>query len=648
VLDQVRPALTPTAEVRRRSDGTEGVYDPATGHWFETTPEQANLIGLFDGKRSLLEISAEYLGKFGFVPFAALDDLMRGLVDNELLIDGPRMRGSGPERSPWVDAILPSAHARWKDLMPRPVRMLELVLWPAMAMAVWVMIPQNPLGAIDVPLAYAGAVLALTLRARLKAAVCAMFKFPPRRTLLASAAWVFHVVPDPAIVVLLDKRQRILAHLGAIAGLVCALAICSPWPGAWAGALVVTVLDLCPVFASSASGVLTALSGEANFKERLRAYVGLPLFKKLFSGKLLKSDTVFVVSAVLSMVWVVVVLYLVLGPGLASSRALIEVGVHEAGYSKWVAWVGAVFVMSVSPLPLIVIVNQFIDAAFLVFWPPNELAKKTRGKVELKLFRAIPLFSRLSDDELSAIAGHAKVVAYNAGDVLVEEGAQGKTFFSVLHGVVEVTRGDPNVRAKVVARLGPGDCFGETAMLQDGVRTASVRATSPVEVIELPSAAFEQVVATVGGVDFASVLRAAGAIGKSKLFKEMPADRLSSLATKFVPRSVPAGTDVVKFGEQGTEFYLIAKGQVEVLSGEGKRLVQLGDGDHFGEIALLRNVPRTATVRTLTDTLLLVLGRDVFMQALQADLSLSERAEQSARSRAASDAAPGAAPSAGS
>jgi CRP-like cAMP-binding protein len=322
--------------------------------------------------------------------------------------------------------------------------------------------------------------------------------------------------------------------------------------------------------------------------------------------------------------------------------------VHEAGYSKWVAWVGAVFVMSVSPLPLIVIVNQFIDAAFLVLWPPNELAKKTRGKVELKLFRAIPLFSRLSDDELSAIAGHAKVVAYNAGDVLVEEGAQGKTFFSVLHGVVEVTRGDPNVRAKVVARLGPGDCFGETAMLQDGVRTASVRATSPVEVIELPSAAFEQVVATVGGVDFASVLRAAGAIGKSKLFKEMPADRLSSLATKFVPRSVPAGTDVVKFGEQGTEFYLIAKGQVEVLSGEGKRLVQLGDGDHFGEIALLRNVPRTATVRTLTDTLLLVLGRDVFMQALQADLSLSERAEQSARSRAASDAAPGAAPSAGS
>lgn len=287
-----------------------------------------------------------------------------------------------------------------------------------------------------------------------------------------------------------------------------------------------------------------------------------------------------------------------------------------------------------SPLPLIVIANQLIDAAFLVLWPPAALKKTTRSQVELKIFRAIPLFSRLSDDDLSAIASHAKVVSYNAGEALVEEGTKGQTFYSVLHGALEVTRGDPNVKATVVARLGPGDCFGETAMLQDGVRTATVRATSPVEVIELPSQAFEQVVATVGGVDFASVLRAAGAIGKSKLFKEMPADRLSSLATKFVPRSVPAGTDVVRFGEQGDEFYLIAKGQVEVLSAEGKKLVQLGDGDHFGEIALLRNVPRTATVRTLTDTLLLVLSREVFLHALQADLSLSERAEQSARSRA--------------
>jgi CRP-like cAMP-binding protein len=436
-------------------------------------------------------------------------------------------------------------------------------------------------------------------------------------------------------VVLLDKRQRVLAHFGSLAGLLCALAIASPWPGAWAGALVVAVLDLCPVFTSSLSGMLSALSGEPNLRERVRAYVGLPLFKKLVSGRLLRSDRIFVFSTFLSLVWVAVVLYLVLGPCLSTARALIDVGVSTEGWEKWLSWVGAVFLMSVAPLPMILIANQLIDMAFIVFWPPASLATKARTQVELKLFRAIPLFSRLGDEELASIAAHAKVNAYNAGDVVVEEGSAGHTFYSVLHGVLEVSRGD---RGTVVARLGPGDCFGETAMLKDGVRTATVRATSLVELIELPSNAFEQVVATVGGVDFASVLRAAGAIGKSKLFKEMPADRLSSLATKFVPRSVPANTDVIKFGEKGDEFYLIAKGSVEVLSGEGKKLVQLGDGDHFGEIALLRNVPRTATVRTLADTLLLVLSREVFLQALQADLSLNERAEQVAKARASNTA----------
>src|SRR5207237_9987855 len=138
---------------------------------------------------------------------------------------------------------------------------------------------------------------------------------------------------------------------------------------------------------------------------------------------------------------------------------------------------------------------------------------------------------------------------------------------------------------KGVARLGIGDCFGETAMLKDGVRTATVRALTQTTLIELASDAFEKVVAKVGGVDFAAVLRAASAIGKSRLFRELPPERLSSLATKFVPRAVPAGTDVVKYGDQGDEFFLVAKGHVDVLSQDGKKLNQLADGEVFGEIA---------------------------------------------------------------
>ena len=295
--------------------------------------------------------------------------------------------------------------------------------------------------------------------------------------------------------------------------------------------------------------------------------------------------------------------------------------------------IGAISLFAICPLPILLGVTQLIESAFTALWPRDTGGRQARGAAELSAFRSIPLFSKLADADLAAIAAQSREVTYGAGELIVEEGAPGDTFYSIRSGSVLVARGSSSDRARVVARLGTGDCFGETAMLKDGVRTASVRAATRTVVIELASEAFEKMVATVGGVDFAAVLRAANAIGKSKLFKELPAERLSSLANRFVPRFVPAGTDVVKFGDEGHEFFLIAKGQVEVLSGEGKLLVKLGDGDHFGEIALLRSVPRTATVRTTTDTLMLVLGRDVFLQALHADLSLSARVEQIAAGR---------------
>ncbi|MBL8953753.1 MAG: cyclic nucleotide-binding domain-containing protein [Myxococcaceae bacterium] len=635
MLDQVRPALLPTAEVRKRSDGTEGIYDAVSGMSFETAPDQANLVTLFDGKRSLLEISAEYLNRHGFVPFAALDDLMRGLADSDLLHDPPDslQRVGMMDRSSFIEVLQPRSLLRFKSFFPTPLRALELLFWPALAVWVTLTYPHRALSPIDVGLFYLGAVLGLTLRDRCKAAVCALFGFAPRRTQLVSALGVLHLVPDHAMAVLMDRRPRILAHLGALFGAGCAVALAAPWPGVWAGALIVLLIDLCPMVHSSMSSLLSTLSGQLNLRDHVRAYVGLPMIKKILSFKLPRGDRAIFFSAMLSMVWVGAFLFVVLGEGLSTAVELIHVGVRLSGWETAVAYVGAVALFAACPLPLLVLVSQLIESMFSMLWPPDIGGKRSRGVADLSVFRSIPLFSKLSDDDLAGIASHSREVTYDAGQPIVEQGTAGNTFYSVRRGVVVVERGDTPEHARVVARLGIGDCFGETAMLKDGVRTATVRALTQTTLIELASEAFDKVVATVGGVDFASVLRAASAIGKSRLFRELPAERLSSLATKFVPRSVPAATDVVKFGDPGDEFFLIAKGQVDVLSADGKKLVSLADGEVFGEIALLRNVPRTATVRTTVDTLLLVLSREVFLSALHADLSLSERVEAIAASR---------------
>ena len=79
--------------------------------------------------------------------------------------------------------------------------------------------------------------------------------------------------------------------------------------------------------------------------------------------------------------------------------------------------------------------------------------------------------------------------------------------------------------------------------------------------------------------------------------------------------SVPTGTAIVRESEPGDRFYVITRGRVSVTAHD-RDAGELGSGEAFGEIALLRDVPRTATVRALEPTELLAIRRDAFLEAL--------------------------------
>jgi MFS family permease len=104
-------------------------------------------------------------------------------------------------------------------------------------------------------------------------------------------------------------------------------------------------------------------------------------------------------------------------------------------------------------------------------------------------------------------------------------------------------------------------------------------------------------------------------LAKIPIFAPLPAPQLERLASQLVPVDATAGTEVITQGEPGDYFYAIESGSFEVTV-DGVPTGELGPGESFGEIALLRDVPRTATVTALTDGRLQALGRHEFVDAV--------------------------------
>jgi CRP/FNR family transcriptional regulator, cyclic AMP receptor protein len=94
--------------------------------------------------------------------------------------------------------------------------------------------------------------------------------------------------------------------------------------------------------------------------------------------------------------------------------------------------------------------------------------------------RRIPLFADASDDELGKVAVFAQSKEVSEGEVVLEEGGFSRELLAIEDGTAEVTRGGERI-----AKLGPGDVFGEAGMLDDEMRSATVTATSRLRLISL-------------------------------------------------------------------------------------------------------------------------------------------------------------------
>jgi putative ABC transport system ATP-binding protein len=116
---------------------------------------------------------------------------------------------------------------------------------------------------------------------------------------------------------------------------------------------------------------------------------------------------------------------------------------------------------------------------------------------------------------------------------------------------------------------------------------------------------------------------------KCPVFESSTPTLLTDVAGKMQRESHPAGSVIIRQGDEGDKFYIIRSGRVDVCKEVDQCteefLVKLGPGDFFGELALLKQAPRAATVRAVEDVELLTLSKEIFMDVVQKSASFDEQ-----------------------
>jgi CRP-like cAMP-binding protein len=112
-----------------------------------------------------------------------------------------------------------------------------------------------------------------------------------------------------------------------------------------------------------------------------------------------------------------------------------------------------------------------------------------------RLIRSLPLFSECDGREIAQVAAIADELVLPEGKVLAQESADGQEFVVLVTGTAEVVRD-----GKTIAELGPGDFFGEIAVLTGRPRMASVVATSPVDALVIEGHAFLHLLESAPGI----------------------------------------------------------------------------------------------------------------------------------------------------
>jgi ABC-type bacteriocin/lantibiotic exporter with double-glycine peptidase domain len=200
----------------------------------------------------------------------------------------------------------------------------------------------------------------------------------------------------------------------------------------------------------------------------------------------------------------------------------------------------------------------------------------------------LPLMAPLSEPERRLVAACFERVAFDYGETVVAQGELATAYFVIASGRARVLTIGSDGREVPLNVLSPGDAFGELALVQHTPRSASVRASTPLELFRLDRSVFQALtrvypaLSETLGVDARS-LRHADFLRLHPAFAMVPRERLTELAAGIAEVTLADGEIIPRAGPAPSAVYLVTSGRLAAVQAGGQELYRLHAGDVFGQ-----------------------------------------------------------------
>jgi CRP-like cAMP-binding protein len=257
-----------------------------------------------------------------------------------------------------------------------------------------------------------------------------------------------------------------------------------------------------------------------------------------------------------------------------------------------------------------------------------------------KTLSSLPLLSYLPSSDLQHLVKHSKILDFPSGTRVIVQGEVGKHMFVLLSGGLRVQRRESRGWVQPLGDIDPVSLFGEVAIIEDVRRTAEVITRMPSKVLCIPSEQLKAVarksIPKAELSQFFHSILVNQFFTSSPLFRNLNSRSIEPFLIHGEMKEFDKNEVIFRQGSLGDSFYLLIRGRVRVLVNQ-MEVNQIHQGGCFGEIALIADVPRTATIVAADPCVTLKLSQESLWEILAENMELAVFIEELGEKRLQQD-----------